>query len=146
MRALGGVHLYVANSGLPSGLVDLVYLRVSQINGCAYCIAAHSRDLLNEKTNAEKLFLLSAWRESGSVFTERERAALQWAEAVTAVSATHVPDADFAAVATQYSEQEIADLTIGIALNQRLQPHRNQLSTGAGCPAVNLSLWRFPVA
>jgi AhpD family alkylhydroperoxidase len=116
MRAVGGVHVYIGNSGLPKALVDLVYLRCSQINGCAYCIDSHSRDLLKEGVPAEKLMLLAAWRESGEVFTIQERAALQWAEALTLVSQTHAPDADYDAVAAVFSPKEVADLTIAIGL------------------------------
>lgn len=116
MRAVGGVYVYVGNSGLPKALVDLVYLRCSQINGCAYCIDSHSRDLQKEGMPAEKLMLLSAWREAGAIFTAKERAALQWAEALTLVSQTHAPDEDYDAVAAVFSPKEVADLTIAIGL------------------------------
>ena len=116
MRAFGGVYGYVANSGLPKALVDLVYLRVSQINGCAYCIDMHSRDLLKGGLTVEKLVLVPAWREAGELFSERERAALRWAETVTRVADTAVPDAEFEAAAAQFSEKHLADLTIAIGL------------------------------
>src|SRR5690242_14982100 len=95
MKALGGVHVYVAQSGLPKALVDLVYLRVSQINGCAYCIDMHSRDLLKAGMAVEKLILVPAWRDADGLFSEKERAALRWAETVTRVADTAVPDAEF---------------------------------------------------
>jgi AhpD family alkylhydroperoxidase len=82
-KALRGVHGYIAESALPSSLVNLVYLRVSQINGCAYCIDMHSRDLIKEGFAIEKLVLVQAWREAGGLFDARERAALAWAETVT---------------------------------------------------------------
>jgi AhpD family alkylhydroperoxidase len=116
MRALGGVHSYVAKSGIPKPLIDLVYLRASQINGCAYCIDSHSHDLLKEGTSQEKLMLVSAWREAEALFSERERAALAWTESLTLVSQTHAPDADYEAAASQFSEKELADLTIAIGL------------------------------
>lgn len=116
MKALGGVYSYVAHSGLPKALVDLVYLRVSQINGCAYCIDMHSRDLLKGCLAVEKLVLVPAWREAGSLFSEEERAALGWAEAVTQVAETAVPDAEFQSAAGQFSEKQLADLTIAIGL------------------------------
>jgi AhpD family alkylhydroperoxidase len=116
MRAVGGVYVYVGNSGLPKALVDLVYLRCSQINGCAYCIDSHSRDLMKEGVPAEKLMLLSAWREAGEIFTAQERAALQWAESLTLVSQTHAADEDYEAVAAAFSPKEVADLTIAIGL------------------------------
>ena len=83
LRALGGVYVYIENSGLPKTLIDLVFLRASQINGCAYCIDLHSRDLLKGGVAVEKMMLVSAWREAGDIFTDKEKAALQWAEAVT---------------------------------------------------------------
>jgi AhpD family alkylhydroperoxidase len=76
MKALGGVHGYVGQSGLSAALIDLVYLRVSLINGCAYCIDMHSRDLLKGGMAVDKLFLVPVWREAGGLFSEREHAAL----------------------------------------------------------------------
>ena len=116
MKALGAVYTFVLHCGLEKPLVDLAYLRASQINGCAYCVDAHSHDLLKAGVPAEKLLLLSAWHEAGSVFTERERAVLTWTESVTLVATTHVPDADFAVVRAALTEKEIADLTIAIGL------------------------------
>ena len=83
MKALGAVYGYVRQSGLPSRLLDLVFLRVSQINGCGYCIDMHSRDLLKAGLPAEHLVLVAVWPEAGSIFSEEERAALAWAEDVT---------------------------------------------------------------
>lgn len=116
MKALGGVHGYVAQCGLPPVLVDLVYLRVSQINNCAYCLDLHTRDLIKRGQRIEKLALVQAWAEAGSVFDERERAALAWAETVTRVADTAVPDAAYEAARAVLSEREIVDLTIAIAL------------------------------
>jgi AhpD family alkylhydroperoxidase len=89
-------------------LVDLVYLRVSQINGCAYCIDMHSRDLLRDGCAVEKLVLVPAWREAGDLVSEQERAALRWAETVTRVAETAVADAEFQAAAGQFSEKQLA--------------------------------------
>lgn len=116
VKALGGVYGYVVQSGLPKALVNLVFLRVSQINGCAYCIDLHSRDLLKEGLAIEKLVLVPAWRESGALFDEAERAALAWAETVTRVAETGVPDADYAAAAAVFDQKQLADLTIAIGL------------------------------
>ena len=116
MKALGGVYGHVLQSGLPKALVDLVYLRVSQINGCAYCIDMHSRDLLKEGLTVEKLVLVPAWREAGALFDDTERAALAWAETVTRVAETHVPDADYEAAAAVFDRKQLADLTIAIGL------------------------------
>jgi AhpD family alkylhydroperoxidase len=116
MRSLGGVYMYVRKSGLPHELVDLVYLRVSQINGCAYCVSSHSRDLLKAGVPTGTLLMLTTWREAGAVFSVRERAALQWAESLTQVSQTHAPDADYEALCEQFSERERVDLTLAIGL------------------------------
>jgi AhpD family alkylhydroperoxidase len=116
MKALGSVHGYVSRSGLPATLIDLVYLRVSQINGCAYCIDLHSRDLLKAGVPVEKLLLVPAWDESGSLFSDQEKAALKWAEVVTRVSDTHVPDEAYAQARATFTEKQLADLTIAIGL------------------------------
>ena len=116
MKALGGVYRHIAQSGLSKTLVDLVYLRVSQINGCAYCIDMHSRDLLKEDVPVEKLVLVPAWREGGTLFDATERAALAWAETVTRVAETGVPDAEYEAAAAMFDEKQLADLTIAIGL------------------------------
>ncbi len=116
MKALGGVYGHIMQSGLPGALVNLVYLRVSQINGCAFCIDMHSRDLLKGGMAIEKLVLVPAWREGGKLFDGKERAALAWAESVTNVSTTGVPDADYDAAKAVFSDTELADLTIAIGL------------------------------
>jgi AhpD family alkylhydroperoxidase len=116
MKAFGGVHVYVANCGLEKPLVDLVYLRASQINGCAYCIDAHTRDLLKEGADTRKLMLVAVWREAPGEFSDRERAALAWAESLTRVSETHAPDSDFNAARAALTDKEIADLSIAIGL------------------------------
>jgi AhpD family alkylhydroperoxidase len=116
LRALGGVHVYVANCGLPRELVDLVYLRVSQINGCAYCVAEHSRDLRQSGMPIEKLVLVSVWRESDDVFTAQERAALCWAESLTLISQTGAPDDDYQTALEQFDAKALVDLTIAIGL------------------------------
>ncbi|WP_158743575.1 carboxymuconolactone decarboxylase family protein [Acidisphaera sp. L21] len=116
VKAMGGVYGYVAQCDLPKRLVDLVYLRVSLINGCAYCIDSHSRDLLRGGLSAEALALVPVWREAGALFDERERTAFAWAETVTRVAATDVPDADYAAAAGVFGEKELVDLTVAIGL------------------------------
>ena len=115
-KAFGGVYATILKSGLPKDLVDLVYLRVSQINGCAYCIDMHSRDLLKSGLSVDKLVLVPVWREGGGVFSPRERVALAWAETVTRVAETAVPDADYEAAAAEFSDKELADLTFAIGL------------------------------
>ncbi|WP_298245104.1 carboxymuconolactone decarboxylase family protein [uncultured Bradyrhizobium sp.] len=115
-KALGGVYGYVTQSGLPGTLVTLVYLRISQINNCAYCLDLHTRDLLKSGVKVEKLALLQAWDEAGNLFDERERAALAWAETVTRVAETNVPDEAYQAARNVFSERELVDLTIAISL------------------------------
>lgn len=116
MKALGGVHRYAAQSGLPKTLLELVYLRISQINGCAFCIDMHSRELLKGGMTIEKLVLVASWREGGRLFDEFERAALAWAETVTRVAETNVPAADYEAAASVFDEKQLADLTIAIGM------------------------------
>lgn len=116
MKALGGVYGYVMQSGLPSALVDLVYLRVSQINNCAYCLDMHTRELLKKSEKIEKLALVQAWAEAGNLFDERERAALAWAESVTRVAQSAVPDEAYEAARAVFSEKELVDLTIAVSL------------------------------
>ncbi|UAJ09771.1 carboxymuconolactone decarboxylase family protein [Polymorphobacter megasporae] len=116
MKALGHVYGYIRQSGLGAGLVDLVYLRVSQINGCAYCIDAHTRDLLKRGVAQDKLTLLPVWREAAALFGGEEQAALAWAETVTRVAVTGIPDADYEAAHRSFDPQRLTDLTIAIGL------------------------------
>jgi AhpD family alkylhydroperoxidase len=116
MKALGGVYGYVSQSGLPPALVDLVYLRISQINTCAFCLDMHTRHLLEKGEKPERLALLQAWAESGNLFDARERAALAWAETVTRVAETGVPGQAYEAARAVFDEREMVDLTIAISL------------------------------
>lgn len=115
-KAFGNVYLTLQKSQLPKELIDLVYLRISQINGCAFCIDMHSRDLLKSGLSVDKLVLVPVWREAGNVFSSRERAALAWAETVTRVSETGVPDADYDAAVAEFDDKELTDLTYAIGL------------------------------
>jgi AhpD family alkylhydroperoxidase len=116
IKALGGVYGYVSQTSLSPVLVDLVYLRVSQINNCAFCLDMHTRDLIKKGVPVEKLTLLQAWREAGDLFDAREQAALAWAESVTLVAETGVPDTDFEAARDVFEARELVDLTIAIGL------------------------------
>jgi len=108
---------YVKDSGLEPELIDLIYIRASQINGCAFCLAMHVRDYREKGGREDKVAVLEAWRET-DWFTERERAALAWTEAVTTLVNKEVPDEVFAQARSQFSEQELADLTMAvIAIN-----------------------------
>jgi AhpD family alkylhydroperoxidase len=114
--SLDAVHTYVAKSGLRRGLIDLVYLRTSLINGCAYCIDMHTKDLLKQGFSTAKIALVPVWYEAGDLFTAREKAALAWAEIVTFVHETKVPDEAYEAARKEFSEKELVDLTIAISL------------------------------
>jgi AhpD family alkylhydroperoxidase len=115
-RAFGGVYLHVQKSGLSTELINLVYLRVSQINGCAYCIDMHTRDLLKSGIAVEKLVLVPVWRDAAALFTPRETVALAWAETVTLVAETGIPQSDYDAAAAEFSARELADLSYAIGL------------------------------
>ena len=116
VKALGSVYGYIMQSSLSAVLVDLVYLRISQINNCAYCLDMHTRDLLKKGQKIEKLALVQAWAEGGNLFDERERAALAWAETVTRVAESGVPDEAYRAARAVFEERELVDLTIAIGL------------------------------
>ncbi len=115
-KVLGGVYGYVMQSGLPADLVNLVYLRVSQINNCAYCLDMHTRELLKRGVTVEKLALVQAWREAGALFRREEGAALAWAESVTRVAETGVPDSAYEAARAVFEEKQLVDLTFAISL------------------------------
>jgi AhpD family alkylhydroperoxidase len=114
-KAFGALYQYIEACGLGRKLVDLVFLRVSQINGCAYCVDLHWRDLLKEGEDPRKINSLVTWHEA-PFFSARERAALTWTESLTKIAQTGAPDADYAAVKAEFSDKEIGDLTIVIAL------------------------------
>jgi AhpD family alkylhydroperoxidase len=113
-EAMLGLEKYLHQSGLEEALMDLVKLRASQINGCAYCIDMHWKDLRALGENEQRLYGLDAWEES-PYYTDRERAAFQWTEAVTRIRDGHVPDEVYEKVRTQFTDKELADLTLAIA-------------------------------
>ncbi|MFC5548260.1 carboxymuconolactone decarboxylase family protein [Massilia aerilata] len=115
-KAFGNVYVTLQKTSLPKQLVDLVHLRVSQLNGCAFCIDMHSRDLLQSGLAVDKLALVPVWRDAGSLFSDRERSALAWAESVTRVSETGIPDDEYQAAAAEFEDKELADLTYAIGL------------------------------
>jgi AhpD family alkylhydroperoxidase len=112
-KAMGELHSYVHRCGLERGLLELVKLRASQINGCAHCIDMHSKELRAAGESEQRLYLLDAWRES-PLYSERERAALAWTEALTLVTQGHVSDEVYEAARGQFDERELADLTLAI--------------------------------
>ena len=114
-QRLLAVQSLVDGSGLDSKLLHLMMMRASQINGCAYCLDMHSKDARAENETEQRLYGLSAWRET-PFYSDRERAALEWTEAVTLVASTGIPDAAFEAVRAQFSEDEIRTLTLAVAM------------------------------
>ena len=119
LKALMGVEGFVQKSGLEPALIDLVKTRASQINGCAYCLHMHTADARQRGESEERLYVLPAWRES-PLYSDRERAALAWTEAVTLVADTHVPDEVYDEARRHFSETELVNLTVAItAINAR---------------------------
>lgn len=113
VQAMLQLQKYVNDSGLEHELLELVKMRASQINGCAYCLDMHSKDARAAGETEQRLYLLDAWRET-TLYSARERAALEWAEALTLVSEDHVPDSVFEAVREHFSEQELVDLSLAV--------------------------------
>ena len=117
IAALRGVETYVRGCGLDNALLELVRMRASQINGCAYCIDMHSKDARASGETEQRLYALSAWRDA-PFFDEREQAALAWTEAVTSIADAPVPEQLYDDLRRHYSEKEIVDLTLAvIAIN-----------------------------
>jgi AhpD family alkylhydroperoxidase len=108
-----GLELYLNRSSLEKKLLHMIKLRVSQINGCAFCLDMHWKDLQAEGESEQRMYSLDAWRET-DYYSDRERAALAWAEAITKVTEGHVPDEVFEATRQHFSEQEMADLTFAV--------------------------------
>ena len=117
MDAMRQLQKYADNSGLERSLMELVKMRASQINGCAYCLDMHSKDARALGETEQRLYGLNAWHES-PFYTERERAALAWTEALTLISQSHAPDEVYEQARKQFSEKELVDLTmVIIAIN-----------------------------
>ena len=117
MKTMYGLEKYLAGCGLEPSLIDLIKLRASQINGCAYCIDMHTKDARARGESEQRLYELVAWRET-PFYTERERAALAWTEAVTLIAGEHVPDEVYEQAREQFSEQELVNLTLAlVAIN-----------------------------
>lgn len=113
-KAMYGVHTYVQKSGLDIGLLELLRLRISQINGCVFCLAMHVPLAREHGVSDDQLNLVAAWREA-PIYSPRERAALAWAEALTVIAPGGVPDAIYADLQAQFSPKEIADLSFMVA-------------------------------
>lgn len=113
-KAMSGLEQYLHHCGLEESLLHLVKLRTSQINGCAYCLDMHWKDLRSIGENEQRLYSLDAWREC-PYYTDRERAALAWTEAITRVALGQVPDEVFAEVRPHFTDAELSNLTLAIA-------------------------------
>ena len=113
MKALIALEVALGKRGLETALVNLVKLRASQINGCAYCVDSHSADARKAGETERRLYAVAAWRET-PFFSQRERAALAWTESLTRLPDTHAPDADYEAVRAQFSAADLVDLTLVI--------------------------------
>jgi len=113
IEAMLRLHEYLGQSGIEEPLLDLVYLRVSQINGCAYCLDMHWKDLRALGETEQKLSMLNAWREAPG-YSDRERAALAWAEAVTQIAEGHVSDEAYREARQQFTEADLANLTLAV--------------------------------
>ena len=112
-KAMAELHDFVHGCGLDHSLLELIKLRASQINGCAHCIDMHAKELRAAGESEQRVYLLNAWRES-SFYSDRERAALAWTEALTLVTDGHVPDEVYAQARAQFSEQELANLSLAV--------------------------------
>ncbi len=112
-KAMLAVEASIEESGLEHGLIELVRLRASQINGCAFCLHMHVRDAVKHGENDMRIHMLDSWRGS-PLFSDRERAALNWTESLTRIAETHAPDEDYALLKSHFSEKEIAYLTLVI--------------------------------
>ena len=112
-RVMFGLEKFIHESSIEPKLAHLLKMRASQINGCAYCLDMHSKDLRAAGETEQRLYLLDAWRES-PMYTDRERAALEWAEAVTLITQGHVPDEVYERVRAQFSEEELINLTMAV--------------------------------
>ena len=113
IKAMMGLEVYLAKSTIEKPLLHLLKYRVSQINGCAYCLDMHSKDLRAIGETEQRLFVLDAWREA-PFYSDRERAALTWAESLTKITEGHVPDEVYKTARQQFSEEELIDLTLAV--------------------------------
>jgi AhpD family alkylhydroperoxidase len=115
MHAVQQAEAYIQQCGLERSLIEFVKMRASQINGCAYCLDLHSKDVCRAGETERRLYLLSAWRES-PLYSARERTALGWTEALTRVAETHAPDESYDEVRRRFADKELVDLSTLIGL------------------------------
>ena len=139
MKAMYGLETYLKTCGLETELLHLIKMRVSQINGCAYCLDMHSKDLRAAGETEQRIYMLDGWRDA-PISSDRERAALGWAEAVTRVTEGHVPDAMYEETKRQFSDTEIANLTLAVATINAW----NRLAISFRTPAGNYQPAKVP--
>jgi AhpD family alkylhydroperoxidase len=113
-RAMGRIEYYIKNCGLEVLLIELIKIRASQVNGCAYCIDRHTKDARALGESEQRIYLLSAWRDA-PFYTERERAALEWTESLTLIADDHVPDEIYQHVKLYFSDEELVNLSLVVA-------------------------------
>jgi AhpD family alkylhydroperoxidase len=135
MKPMIGIKKYLDQSAIDSQLIELVSFRVSQINECAACLDMHSKELLSKGESAQRLFVLDAWRET-TLFSERERAALEWAEALTLLERKSVPDAIYETATSQFTEPELLDLTLAVGMINTANRFNIAFHTPAGAYQV----------
>jgi len=140
LKAMYGLGQYLAKSPLEQSLFNLIYYRVSQINGCAYCLDMHSKDLRAAGETEQRLYVLDAWREA-PFYTDQERAALAWAEAVTKITNGNVPDEVYEQARQQFSEEELIDLTMAVITINGY----NRINIAFGIKAGNYQPGQFAV-
>lgn len=133
VKAMVAVEKIIADSGLEKSLLELVKMRASQINGCTYCLYTHATDARRAGETEMRLYLLDGWRAS-TIYTDRERAALAWTEALTLVASKGAPEQDFVQLAAQFTETEQANLTIAIGVINLW--NRLQIGSGATHPSI----------
>ncbi|MFD0751143.1 carboxymuconolactone decarboxylase family protein [Mucilaginibacter calamicampi] len=138
LQALYGIRAYLAKTALDDNLLHLLYFRVSQINGCAFCLDMHAKDLRANGETEQRLYMISAWREA-LVYTDKERAALAWAEAVTKLTNCDVPDEVFNHAVKHFTETELVDLTLAITTINTF----NRLNVAFRTPGGNYRVGQF---
>ena len=138
LSALYGLGKYLAKSGLDQSLLDLIYFRVSQINGCAFCLDMHSKDLLAQGETEQRLFVLDAWREA-PFYTDKERSALAWAESLTKIAGGLVPKEIYIEARRHFSETELIDLTIAVITINGY----NRINIAFGAPVGTYQVGQF---
>ncbi len=138
MKAMYGINRYLSSSSLDRQLLELVYFRVSQMNGCAFCLDMHAKDLRAKGESEQRLYVLSSWREA-PFYTEREQAALAWAEGLTAIKSGLLPDDVYEAARRQFSEAELVDLTLAVTTINTY----NRFNIAFGAPVGTYEVGQF---